>query len=120
MKTEKKKITPMKVSIFGREYPVACPAGEENALIHSAKFVDKEMQKVRDNGKVVGSDRIAVMVSLNIAHELLTLCHQQNNDVPVSATTGDAETDHRSRTRIDALNQQIDAALEQFQEYLPR
>ncbi len=120
MNTEKKKVTPMKVSIFGREYPVACPVGEENALIHSAKFVDKEMQKVRDGGKVVGSDRIAVMVSLNIAHELLTLRHQQNNGTPASATTSDAETDHQNRARIDALNQQIDATLERFQEYLPK
>ncbi len=120
MNTEKKKVTPMKVNIFGREYPVACPAGEENALIHSAKLVDKEMQKVRDSGKVVGSDRIAVMVSLNIAHELLILRHQHNNSIPANTTTSDTETNHQNRERIDALNQQIDATLERFQEYLPK
>lgn len=117
MKTEKKKVIPMKVSIFGREYPVACPAGEENALLHSARFVDVEMQKVRDNGKVVGSDRIAVMVSLNIAHELLILRHHQSNGT--STGTSDAESGSQSLKRIDAMNQQIDARLEQFQHYLP-
>lgn len=119
MKTESKKVTPMKVRIFGREYPVACPAGEENALLHSAKFVDTEMTKVREGGKVVGSDRIAVMVSLNIAHELLILRHHQNNGTSAATSAADAESESQSLKRIDAMNQQIDARLEQFRQYLP-
>lgn len=119
MNAKSEQAVAMKVSIFGREYPVACPAGEENALLHTAKFVDIEMQKVRDNGKVVGSDRIAVMVSLNIAHELLVLRHHQDNGMPTSTSAVSAETDSQSLARIDAMNQQIDAKLEQFQQYLP-
>jgi len=117
MDTENKEVIPMKVSIFGREYPVACPAGEENALLHSAKFVDNEMQKVRNSGKVVGSDRIAVMVSLNIAHELLISRYNQDaaaNGEPMMAT----EADTHSLKRIDDMNQKIDATLQKFQSYL--
>ncbi|CAA6823513.1 MAG: Cell division protein ZapA [uncultured Thiotrichaceae bacterium] len=120
MNAQNEQIVAMKVSIFGREYPVSCPAGEENALLHSAKFVDTEMRKVRESGKVIGSDRIAVMVSLNIAHELLVLRHHQNNDSPVDTSAADTKTDSQSRARIDAMNQQIDARLEQFQQYLPK
>ncbi len=119
MNAKNEQAVAMKVSIFGREYPVACPSGEENALLHSAKFVDNEMRKVRESGKVIGSDRIAVMVSLNIAHELLILRHHQNNGMPINTSAASVETDDQSRARIDAMNQQIDAKLEQFQQYLP-
>jgi len=29
------------------------------------------MREIRDNGKVIGTDRIAVMAALNISHDLL-------------------------------------------------
>lgn len=116
MDTENQEVVPMKVSIFGREYPVACPPGEENALLHSAKFVDTEMQKVRNSGKVVGSDRIAVMVSLNIAHELLI--SRYNQDTADTGGNVSTEANTQSLKRIDAMNQKIDASLQKFQSYL--
>jgi cell division protein ZapA len=30
------------------------------------------MREIRDAGKIIGADRIAVMAALNISHELLT------------------------------------------------
>lgn len=67
---------PVKVTILGKEYQVACPASEEPALIASAKMVHTNMEKIRNSGKIVGLDRIAVIAALNLAHELITL---QNN-----------------------------------------
>lgn len=64
-------ITAVSVRILDKDYRVACPKGEEAALLASAKRVDKEMRRIRDVGKVIGTERIAVMVSLNLAHELL-------------------------------------------------
>lgn len=118
MNAGNKPVVAMKVSIYGREYPVACPAGEENALIHSAKFVDSEMRKVRESGKVVGSDRIAVMVSLNLAHELLILRHHHQQAAANAGNTESPEPDERAhRQRIDAMNNRIDNALEQYRAY---
>lgn len=111
-------IVPMKVSIFGREYPVACPAGEENALLHSAQFVDDEMHKVRKSGKVVGTDRIAMMVSLNLAHELLVTRHHQEHGTH-AGSSDTPDTDTETLQRIDAMNTLIDGKLEKFQRYLP-
>lgn len=60
------------VTILDREYQVSCPAGEEEALMASARFLDKQMRDIREGGKVFGMDRIAVMAALNITHELLS------------------------------------------------
>ncbi|MEZ5535666.1 MAG: cell division protein ZapA [Thiolinea sp.] len=108
-------IVPVTVQIFGREYPVACPAGEEHALLQSAKFVDHEMRKVRQNGKVVGTDRIAVMVSLNLAHELMLSRTGARNNTD-NAVSSD---DEGSQERIGKMHERIDSALQQYQLYLP-
>jgi cell division protein ZapA len=59
------------VSILGREYRVACRESERAELLQAVQFLDRRMREIRDGGKVVGSERIAVMAALNIAHELL-------------------------------------------------
>ncbi|MEN9501095.1 MAG: hypothetical protein RI964_380 [Pseudomonadota bacterium] len=68
---EKTIIKPVTVRILDKDYVVACPEGEQVALTASAKRVDREMRRVRETGKVLGTDRIAVMVALNLAHELM-------------------------------------------------
>jgi cell division protein ZapA len=60
------------VTIMGRDFRVACPEGEEQALLDAVDYLDKKMNEIRETGKVIGTDRIAVMAALNIAHELLS------------------------------------------------
>jgi cell division protein ZapA len=60
------------INIMGREFRVACPEGEEKALLGSVDFLNRRLREVKDTGKVVGNDRIAMMAALNITHELLT------------------------------------------------
>ena len=59
------------ISILGKEYLIACQENEKTQLLSSASYLDKKMREIRDHGKVIGTDRIAVMAALNIAHELL-------------------------------------------------
>ncbi len=61
----------LSLSILGREYRLACTPDEKDALLKSAELVDSKMQTIRDAGKVMGADRIAVMAALQFAHELL-------------------------------------------------
>ena len=68
------------VRILGKDYVIACPEGEEDELLRSAHYVDEKMQIIRGSGKVMGSDRIAVMAALNIAHEMLTTAPIENNE----------------------------------------
>lgn len=59
------------VRILDKEYQIACPVEERTALLDAAEFLNARMKEVRDSGKVVGLDRIAVIAALNIANELL-------------------------------------------------
>lgn len=62
---------PVNVHIFEREYRIACPPSERDALVAAAAHVDRKMKELRDSGKVAGTDRIAVMVALNAVNEML-------------------------------------------------
>lgn len=68
------------VNILGKEYLVACGEKEEHALIKSASYLDQKMREIRDSGKVIGTDRIAVIAALNIANDLLSGEERQNSD----------------------------------------
>ncbi len=63
---------PINISILDKDYKVACPTGEQPALLASARYLDDKMRGVRDAGSIVGSERIAVITALNIANELLS------------------------------------------------
>jgi cell division protein ZapA len=58
------------VTILGREYRVACRSEERDELLACAQYIDRKMAAVRDGGKVLGADRIAVLVALQLAQEL--------------------------------------------------
>ncbi len=62
---------PINITILDKEYKIACPSGEQSALLASAEYLDSKMREVRDSGSIIGSERIAVITALNIAHELL-------------------------------------------------
>ena len=62
----------LQVTVMGREFRVACPEDEQKELLEAVDYLNKKMDEIRDNGKVVGIERIAIMAALNIAHELLT------------------------------------------------
>jgi cell division protein ZapA len=72
---------PVNVTILGKEYQIACPEDEKEALIASARLVHQNMEKIRQTGKVVGVDRIAVMAALNIAHEFIQLQSDEGHDL---------------------------------------
>jgi cell division protein ZapA len=60
------------VNIMGREFRVACPEGEEQALLDAVSYLDRKMNDIRETGKIVGVERIAIMAALNITNELLS------------------------------------------------
>jgi len=62
----------LQINVMGREFRVACPEDEQKGLLEAVEYLNRKMQEIRDNGKVVGLERIAIMAALNIAHELLS------------------------------------------------
>ena len=73
------------IRILEREYQFSTPPDEEEKLISAAKFLNQRMKEIRDGGRVVGTERIAVMAALNLAHELL---HGEN--APAASTNNNS------------------------------
>lgn len=88
------------VAIMGREFRVSCPEDERDGLLQAVTFLDKKMREIRDSGKVIGLERIAIMAALNIAHDYLAA-------KPLVADDGAA------KARIGRLNNLLDVALAQ-------
>lgn len=95
---------PLSVRILEKEYFVACGAEERNQLLDSAEFLNGRMKEIRDSGKIVGLDRIAVMAALNLANEVLQLRARENGS--------EQETGHR----LKALRERVESALERGQQ----
>jgi cell division protein ZapA len=87
------------IRILEKEYNVACPAEEKPALLASAELLSHKMREIRDSGKVVGLDRVAVMAALNLANELLKA---QGQDEELKNIVG---------LRIRAMREHLDTAL---------
>lgn len=90
-------IIPVTVRILEKDYKISCPATEHESLIASAKHVHDSMQKIRDGGKALGAERIAVMAAINIAHELF------------NTRTNNVESEVLDR--IDVLQKAVDKVL---------
>ena len=60
------------VNIMDREFRVNCPESEQQNLVDSASSLDQRMRDIRETGRVIGVDRIAIMAALNLASELLS------------------------------------------------
>ncbi len=91
---------PVTISILDKEFRIACPPAEKDALLASAQYLDRKMREVRNTGKVVGIDRISVMTALNIAHELLN-CQRQLEDLG-------RELGPRLKTLLKAAEEELD------------
>lgn len=92
---------PVVVRILDKEYRVACQRGEEDELRNSARYLDQKMREIKTRGKVIGSDRIAVMAALNIAHELLEQKGHENSGSQAISR------------RLQTMQEKIDIALNQ-------
>ena len=98
------RISRVNVRLLDRQYEVACPAEERSDLLDSAEYLDAKMREVRDTGKVVGLDRIAVISALNIANELIKLKQQG------TSLEGDIGS------RLKTLRERVESALEKGQQ----
>jgi cell division protein ZapA len=62
---------PVNVRILDRDYLIACEPDERDGLVSAAHLLDGRMRDIRSGNRMAAIDRIAVMASLNLAHELL-------------------------------------------------
>lgn len=65
------KPVPVTVRILDTDYRVSCPPEELESLQAAAAVLSERMREIRESGKILGVERIAVMAALNISYELL-------------------------------------------------
>jgi len=87
---------------MGKEYRVACPEEEKDNLLASAKLLNEKLREIKLQGSVIGTERIAIMVALNMSHEIL---HNET-----------LATEHDDlNQRIDALSERINDSMQNIQ-----
>jgi cell division protein ZapA len=97
----------LSLTILGREYRVACTPEDKEDVLRCARYVDQKMSAIRDSGKVMGADRVAVMAALQIAQELF------------SAKTSDGLSIGDVRRRLRELNTLADEMLAPQEKLFP-
>ncbi len=88
------------VAIMGREFRVNCPEEDRAGLLQAVTYLDRKMREIRDTGKVIGLERIAIMAALNITHDFLSARPPESDD-----------TEHRER--LSRITNMLDQALAQ-------
>ena len=96
--------TTLDITLQGKEYRVACAPGEREGLRAAVDYVNEKMGDIAGRTRGTG-ERLAVMVALNIAHELLAL--RQGLDISVDA-------DNLQR-RIISIEARLDAMIAEQQ-----
>jgi cell division protein ZapA len=95
------------IQLLGKDYKVACPPGEQAALLDAAALLNARLNDVAAKGKFSG-ERLIAMVALNLAHELLNQGGNSSNASVGATRTLDSDEFAR---RIEAIETRIDAAL---------
>ena len=92
------------IKILDKEYQIGCPPDERAALIDSAELLNSKMREIRDSGRVVGLERIAVMAALNMANELIR-----------SRDRGEV-LETKAKAKVRAMRERVEGALQSGQQ----
>lgn len=90
---------PVSVTILDRKYQFACSPEERKNLVDAARNLDERMKDIRENGRLMSLERIALQAALNLSDELLKLQRQTSL------------REERIDSRIRLLADQLDDAL---------
>ena len=87
------------IEILGKLYPVKCPESELKSLEQAAAYLNQKMGDVKDSGKAINFERIAIITALNIAHQFLKIDQQKSTMV------------NKINQRIVQLQEKVDIAI---------
>jgi cell division protein ZapA len=92
------------IEILGKLYPIRCPEPEVKLLQQAAKLLNEKMTEVKDSGKVINIERIAIIAALNIARQFLEVEQQK--------ITNTNKINHRLTQLQDKLDAAINKAMQ--------
>ncbi|OGT60620.1 MAG: hypothetical protein A3F14_01380 [Gammaproteobacteria bacterium RIFCSPHIGHO2_12_FULL_43_28] len=95
------KIIHTTVDILGKPYPIRCQESEVTYLQEAASYLNNKMLDIKESGKVINLERIAIMAALNMAYEYLEM--KDNKSGLMS----------KINQRLSQLQEKIDSAINQ-------
>jgi len=90
---------PVSVTILEKKYQFACEPDQRNDLVEAARQLDETMTAIKDSGRLMSLERIALQAALNFSAELVKM---QNNE---------QIREERIDSKIRMLADQLDDAL---------
>ena len=69
---------PVSVIILDKKYQFACEPDERNELVEAARQLDETMTEIKDSGRLMSLERIALQAALNFSAELMKLKRQED------------------------------------------
>lgn len=86
------------VRILGKNYNIKCPPEQADALHESARIIEDRLRAMKKASSTTSTDRMLVVIALNLCHELLGLKNEKSN------TIGNIETKLRGlQSRIQSF-----------------
>ena len=70
---------PVSITILDRKYQFACTPEERKDLIAAAQHLDERMKEIKESGRLMSLERIALQAALNLSDELLKM--QRSTDL---------------------------------------
>lgn len=64
-------IEQVNLDIMNVNLTINTPSEEKDTLIQAVEMLNKKSEAIKENGGIVGTDKIVVMAALNVVHDLL-------------------------------------------------
>ena len=61
----------LSVRILEKEYQIACSDDEREDLVKASRHLESKLKEIASQGKIIGSERAAIMAALNISYEMV-------------------------------------------------
>ena len=66
-------IRQVNVEIMNRSFIIGTPETERDTLLPAVDLLNKKINAVKGNGKIIETDKIIIMAALNVVHDLLKM-----------------------------------------------
>ena len=66
-------IRQVNVEIMNRSFIIGTPETERDTLLQAVDLLNKKINAVKGNGKIIETDKIIIMAALNVVHDLLKM-----------------------------------------------
>jgi cell division protein ZapA len=90
---------PVSVTILEKKYQFACEPDQRSDLIDAARLLDETMTEIKDGGRLMSLERIALQAALNFSAQVVKM--QQNEHI----------REEKIDSKIRMLADQLDDAL---------